>query len=40
MLSTEALKRMGRYLLKFPRLIYKFNFQNTIMRNASKTPRI
>ena len=30
MLSTEALKRMGRYLAKHPRLIYKYPIQTSI----------
>ena len=29
-LSTEALKRLGRYLVKFPRLVYEYPFQDDV----------
>ena len=29
-LSAEALKRLGRYFIKFPRLVYEFPFQKAI----------
>ena len=29
-LSAESLKRIGRHLLKYPRLVYEYDFQENI----------